>query len=599
MASRQQPVDTAYLKSLYNRCIDMDENKADSVAWYASFIAREAARLQYDKGDVLSLRLRGISEDLKGNYGAALVFYLQSYEAAKKLHNIRYEMSALNDLGYVYVNSKQPEKAKEAYLHYASLAAEHGIGGRSLVSSYINLGGIYNMLNQPDSALIFLEKGLVVATEQHYEDGIHSIYNNIGSVYYRKGNFTKALPYFQRNYQYHITLSDSGNIWLDELNLADNFLEMKKYDSAFFYAERTLALAQILRARSKEADSYAMMGRVFARKGDYKKAYEAELKHYTIDSNLVNETTNKTMANLQERFNARQREQENKLLMADIKQAVLQRHIITYLAIAAGVIALLIGISLYQKRQANRKLEKQNQLISRQNEKLAELNYEKNSLISIVSHDLGSPFSAIKMWSQLMEADLDKLTPEQQKALQRIQSATQKGETLIRTILDVEKAETSKHVLQLENFNLSLFVENLVDDFRPSASGKNIDLHYETPASQVYLVSDKLLVARICENLVSNALKYTPPGKNVWISVSDEQDAVNIKVKDEGVGIEPSEMPHLFSRYSNISSTPTSGEASTGLGLSIVKRIVQELNGSVFCESEPGKGSLFTIVLGK
>jgi signal transduction histidine kinase len=446
---------------------------------------------------------------------------------------------------------------------------------------------------------VFLEKGLAIAIESHDEDGIHSIYNNIGNVYYRKRNFEKALPYFQRNYRYHLLLSDSGNIWLDRLNLADDFLQTKKYDSAFFYAQGALDLAQSMKARSKEADSYSILAQVYSEKGDYKGAYESELRHYTIDSSLINEATNKRMADLQERFNARQREQDNRLLMAEVQQAVLQRHIVTYLAIAAAVIALLIGVSLYQKRQANRKLKQQNELIKRQNEKLAELNYEKNSLISIVSHDLGSPFSAIKMWSQVLEAEDGSLTAEQQKAVARIQAATQKGETLIRTILDVEKAETNKHIVQLENFNLSLFVENLVDDFRPSATGKNIHLHYETPGAHIYLVSDKVLVARICENLVSNALKYTLPGKNVWISVADEQDAVNIKVKDEGVGIEPSEMPHLFSRYSNISSRPTSGEASTGLGLSIVKRIVQELNGSVFCESEPGKGSLFTIVLGK
>ena len=280
-------------------------------------------------------------------------------------------------------------------------------------------------------------------------------------------------------------------------------------------------------------------------------------------------------------------------------QTRLRSRVTTSVAIAIGIIALLITVFFLQKRQANRRLKEQNDLIKRQNEKLAELNYEKNSLISIVSHDLSSPFSAIKMWSQLLEADQSNLTEEQQKAVSRIHASTLRGESLIRTILDVEKAETNKHVVSLENFNLSLFVENLVDDFRPSASGKNIQLHCETPGNHVYLVSDKHLVARICENLVSNALKYTPPGKNVWISVSDDQDAVHIKVKDEGVGIEPSEMPHLFSRYSNISSVPTSGEASTGLGLSIVKRIVQELNGSVLCESEPGKGSLFTIVLGK
>jgi len=142
-------------------------------------------------------------------------------------------------------------------------------------------------------------------------------------------------------------------------------------------------------------------------------------------------------------------------------------------------------------------------------------------------------------------------------------------------------------------------VENIVDDFQPAAAGKNIQLHFETPDKHVYLVSDKQLVSRICENLFSNAIKYSPPNKNVWISLSATNDAVNIQVKDEGIGISKDEMPNLFSKYSKISSKPTAGEASTGLGLSIVKRIVDELNGSVFCESEPGKGSLFTVVLKK
>jgi signal transduction histidine kinase len=203
------------------------------------------------------------------------------------------------------------------------------------------------------------------------------------------------------------------------------------------------------------------------------------------------------------------------------------------------------------------------------------------------------------MWLNILTDDNKNLTEDQAKAVERIRQASGKGEILIRSILDVEKAETNQHKVQLENFDLKVFVENIVGDFKPAASGKNIQLHFETPDKHVYLVSDKQLVSRICENLFSNAIKYSFPGKNVWISLADNNDAINIKVKDEGVGISKDELPNLFSKYSKISSAPTAGEASTGLGLSIVKRIVDELNGSVFCESEPGKGSLFTVVLKK
>ncbi|HSC40556.1 MAG TPA: tetratricopeptide repeat protein, partial [Chitinophagaceae bacterium] len=218
IAARLQQVDTVYLKRLYDRCIDMDENKADSVAWYAGFISKEAARLKFDKGDVLSLRLHGIAEDLRGNYDSALVYYLHSLDAARKLHSRRYEISALNDLGYIYVNTKQPAKAKDVYLQCARLSRQ-GDYSHNVVSSYVNLGGIYNQLNQPDSALVFLNEGLAIAKKHNDQDGIHSIYNNIGNVYFRKNDFARALPYFQGNFQYHLSTADSGNIWLAELNL--------------------------------------------------------------------------------------------------------------------------------------------------------------------------------------------------------------------------------------------------------------------------------------------------------------------------------------------------------------------------------------------
>ncbi|HEY4148285.1 MAG TPA: tetratricopeptide repeat protein [Chitinophagaceae bacterium] len=382
-AARLQPVDTSYLKSLYDRCIDMDENQADSVAWYAKFIAQEAAKLKFNKGDVLSMRLRGISEDLKGNYDEALNWYLKSLDAARKLGDPIYILGALNDLGYLYVNAKQPQKAKEAYLECARMAPEGG-SYHSIITSYINLGGIYNQLRMHDSALLVLNEGLALAEKHHDKRSIHSLYNNIANVYYRKNEFSKALPYFQRDYLYHLTKSDSADIWLDELNLADDFTQLKKFDSASFYGLRALALAQRLQAKEKESESYAILAVLYSMKGEYKKAYENQLQWYTLDTSLVNGETNKNIAGLQERFNAKQREQQNRLLRAEIMQAMLRSRITTYVAIAAAIIALLIAVSLFLKRQANKRLKQQNELIRRQNEKLAELNYEKNSLISIV-----------------------------------------------------------------------------------------------------------------------------------------------------------------------------------------------------------------------
>jgi signal transduction histidine kinase len=595
---KPQQVDSNYLKALYDRCLDFDENKADSVEFYAGIILKEAARLKYDRGDVLFTRLKGLSQDLKGNYDSAIVYYLKSLDAARKLHALNYEIAALTDLAYIYVNIKQPSRARDMYLESATLAIKEG-DIHSVITAYGNLGGIYNQLKQPDSALFFLNKGLAIAQPYEKKLDISSFYNNIGNVYFGKKENDKALFFFRKNYYRHLADSNHTDLWYDYLNIADVFIEKKNFDSAYLYAQQSLNLAGKLQARSKEADSYALLSRLYFKKEEYKNAYDYQQKWYSIDTSLVNEGTNNTIAGLQERFNAKQREQDNKLLQAQVEKAYLRNRAISFLAIAAGIIALLVAGSLIQKRRANKRLQQQNDLINRQNEKLAELNYEKNALISIVSHDLSTPFAAISMWTQVLQAGSGNLTEEQQKAIERIYQATGRGELLIRSILDVEKAETNQHKLQLENFDLKIFVESIVTDFRSSASQKNINLHFETADTHVYLISDKQLVSRICGNLFSNAIKYSAPGKNVWISLAGTHDAVSIKVKDEGVGIEKDELPNLFSKYSKISSLPTNGEASTGLGLSIVKRIVQELNGDVYCESEPGRGSLFTVVLKK
>ncbi|MEO6315492.1 MAG: ATP-binding protein [Chitinophagaceae bacterium] len=598
LTAKPQRVDSNYLKDLYDRCLDFDESKTDSLSACADFILKEATRLHYDRGEVLSSRLHGIAEDLRGNYNKAIVYYLQSLDAARRLHAANYEGAALTDLAYLYVNTKQTARARDMYLQSVKLAhSENDLS--SVITAYGNLGAIYNQLGLPDSALFYLKKGLSYAKPVEGKIDLSSFYSNMGNVYYEKKEFDKALGYFQRNYNLHSKDSSHGDLWIDNLNMADVLIEMKDFDRGYVHAMQSLALAKKMQAKSKEADSYSMLAKLYFKKGEYKNAYEYQQKWYAIDTSLVNTGTNEAIAGLQEKFNAKQREQDNKLLQSEIGKALFRNKAITLLALAAAIIAVIIALLLIQKRKANNKLQYKNDFINRQNEKLAELNYEKNSLISIVSHDLSTPFAAIKMWLNILDDDAGNLTPDQQKAVERIRQSSGKGELLIRSILDVEKAETNQHKVELENFDLKVFVESIVDDFLPAAAGKNIHLHFETADKHVYLVSDKQLVSRICENLFSNAIKYSLPDKNVWISLADTNDAVNILVKDEGVGISKDELPNLFSKYSKISSRPTAGEASTGLGLSIVKRIVEELNGSVFCESEPGKGSLFTVVLKK
>jgi signal transduction histidine kinase len=591
--------DTTQLKLLYDRCLEFDDGKADSICYYASFIETQSAKLRFNKGAVLSLRLKGICHEYKADYEKAIDFYLQSLEESRKIKEVAYEISALSDLAIAYFGIERTAEAKKFYLQCARLALRTQ-EVYTVVTSYNNLGVIYNQLKQYDSALIFLNEALRIGAQAGDKIDASSTYNNLGNAYFKTQQFDKAFYYFNLNYQKHRLLPEEGAlIWTDHLNLADVYIELLQFDSAYFHANKALDIALTLRSKSKEADSYSILAKLNEYQGNFEDAYHYMTKWYKLDTAIVNGSTQNTISELQEKYNARQREAENKLLLERIENERYRNRSVTYLAIALGVIVIVSASAFVIKRNDNRRLTGQNEMIRRQNQRLAELNAEKNSLISIVSHDLATPFATMQVWGKVLESDDHELSADQQKALERIKQAGVHGQKMIEQILDVERAEAGIKKLELESFDICVFVESVADGFRPTAHDKEISIHTRLPDKSVYILSDKKFVHRIIENLITNAIKYSPRGRSIWVAVTEEGEWVQIKVRDEGVGIEKDELPLLFTKYSKISSRPTGGEPSTGLGLAIVKRMVEELNGRIFCESEKGQGSVFTVVLKK
>jgi signal transduction histidine kinase len=596
--------DSVTLRHIYYHTMKLTEAETDSIGYYAGYISHRYEADHWPEARAMSLRLYGYYYENKADYTQAINYYLQALEAARRSVYIEHQTEILADLAAVYTQDiKQPGKAKEIYQECIRLNRQLG-DAHSLLNCYINLGAIYNRLGLYDSALLFLNEGLRVGKplEEKGTDDLTDLYNNLGNTYYYLKKYDQSIAYFRGNYNHDVaghSPSRKADVWLDVLNMADSYSEEGVYDSAGKYAELSLQLARELNSRSKESDSYQILAQLYQHRGDYKKAWEYQRQWYTLDTALVNGETYKAVAELQEKFQARQRENEKLLLESEINQQKFHFRVILIMAISLLLIAIAAAVLFIVKRRANQQLQATNEQIVRQNERLSELNYEKNSLISVVSHDLSTPFASISMWQQLLLNEQENLTNSQRKALERIGQATHYGEKLIRHILDVEKAQTNQHMVKLENMDLRIFAELRLDDFVPVAARKNIQLHLECPDRSIYFLSDPQLLGRMLDNLLSNAIKYTETGKNVWMSVSDDRDAVSIKVRDEGIGIQPDELPHLFNKYSKISSRPTNGEASNGLGLAIVKRICQELNGQVSCESAVGEGSVFTVVLKK
>jgi signal transduction histidine kinase/ligand-binding sensor domain-containing protein len=274
--------------------------------------------------------------------------------------------------------------------------------------------------------------------------------------------------------------------------------------------------------------------------------------------------------------------------------------------IAACVWAVRSRLNILQQRAAmlesavqerTRELADTNQALYEKNQQLELLNIEKNELLGIVSHDLKNPIGAVRGFAELLQSGF--LSDDQTSAAAHIVSISDRMLDLVKNLLDINRLESGGMQFWIINFDVAAIIASEVSLHQQGASEKNITIHFSNEASDSSISADEPAMMQVLDNLLSNAVKYSPYGKDVFVRLSNNENAVRIEVQDEGEGISPEDMKKLFGKFARLSARPTGGEHSTGLGLSIVKKMVEAMNGRVWCESELGNGATFIVELPK
>jgi two-component system, sensor histidine kinase and response regulator len=247
-----------------------------------------------------------------------------------------------------------------------------------------------------------------------------------------------------------------------------------------------------------------------------------------------------------------------------------------------------------QSREIKRQIQEQ----EKRNKQVGDLVHEKQQLIGLVSHDLKGPFNRIFALIQLLEITNENLTPDQLEYLGKMHQIVADGLGMIRNLLDNRRLEDQGIDLAFEPLNLSNVLGSLVKNYRTLSEKKNIPIHFEAPEEAVVL-ADKLYVYRIFENLISNALKFSPEKRKIYVTIEEIDSKIEIKVKDEGPGISEEDQKKLYQKFQRLSARPTGGESSTGLGLAIVKALVEKMGSELRCESQLGVGTTFIIKMEK
>ena len=245
--------------------------------------------------------------------------------------------------------------------------------------------------------------------------------------------------------------------------------------------------------------------------------------------------------------------------------------------------------------QQRRDLDRQHQ---QQVQSFETLNVMKEQFIRSATHDLKNPLHMIVGYAGLLE-DIapEEFTTLGPQLIRGIQDGAEKMQALIEEMLDLAKLETRTTPLNFQNVTLGYILEHTVKMFEMMAQQKNITLTLAVEPPNIDLYVDVNRLSRAFENLVSNAIKYTPDGGNVHIESTHGDKEVYIAVSDNGYGIPEDALPQLFQPFFRVNTKQHRAQDGTGLGLSMVKSIIEQHNGTISVESESGAGTIFKVCL--
>jgi signal transduction histidine kinase len=250
--------------------------------------------------------------------------------------------------------------------------------------------------------------------------------------------------------------------------------------------------------------------------------------------------------------------------------------------------------------QRTHELTMANERLAAQEEQLRHANKFKNDILGIVAHDLKNPLAVIlgrtEMLSDLLSMEPPQLEPGRAQ-LEHVRLTARRLTEMVDTLIADAMSDALDIRIRQQPLDLAALVDEAASANRPLAERKGQTILVRSPA-RVKATGDHARLREAVDNLVSNAIKYSPPGTGIDISIEGRDGEASIKVKDQGAGLSPEDMSRLFGRFQRLSAKPTGGESSTGLGLSIAKRIVELHGGTIRASSEgPGAGATFEIVL--
>lgn len=624
----------------------------DSTIYFTLQAEELGKKLKIGLGLARPLNFRGVAYNYKGERLKAYETYQEALEIAEAQHDSLQIAHAKNNIGRVFFDQGLLSRSYEYFLEAIPLfEALHDSTG--MAYGYQSLANLYRTQKDFVKGEEYFNKALAIRLKLGRTRDIMSAWTYLGRLYNEAGQYPKATVCLLKADSGYAVTKDQINMAETRIFLAENYIEDNKVEEAekiFQKGYDVIIKSSVIRFQPR---LFITLGKIEFLKNNYAKAHEhfqrglnvarsiedlalqmeahlylskvaeklsrpeEQMSNYNqyliLKDTLKDLDVARQVERLEFELEIEKRDQENRLLKLNQERnnAIIKQQRYQNIALFIAVLSLLIlGTVVWRngrKRElANIKLArqnaeiekqrgeilKQNEALGHQNHKLSELNHEKDTLMSIVAHDLKSPLNRIHGLVEVirLEGGLD---GEKAKLLKMIESSTQSGLDLITDLLDVHEIEENRNILDA-SIDMQEFLKSRLESFRAVAIAKGMNIQFgENSLGKVH--SSVEYLNRIFDNLISNAIKFSPRGSVITLSSGLENGMAWVSVKDQGPGFQELDKKFVYQKFKRLSARPTGGESSNGLGLAIVKTLVDRLQGEIILNSAPGKGSEFIV----
>lgn len=545
---------------------------------------------------VLILIIKGQNQYYSSNYEDAVAIYYQALEQAEQLHDSILLAKVTLNLGMVYDELEDYDEAIN-FFHKALTISQSVKDSSVIAKTYQNIAISYQNKKDLAKALEYNEKANELAILKKDTTMIIDVINNFGTIAYDQKNLVKSLDYYSKALNLYQKIKDRKGIAMAYNNIGLVYLDKNEYEKSIDYFNKSLALATELKMHGFIGDIYSNLTIYYQQKKDFKKAFYCYDRFNAIYDSLAGEKKNKMIYQIQAKYklgrNTRELEElkvKNRSQLNAIDSAKSSQFYWVAITVLVMVLMCATVYLLYKEKKLANELKNKTK-------ELYELNVSKDKFFSIIAHDLKNPFNVLVSYTGILKTDLELFSKEElEQIISDLNEASENGYNLLQNLLIWTRSQTNRiHILK------TIFV--LADIFNEVKGLAELNLTNKEQTLSVEIdqnlgvYADKDMISVVLRNLVFNAIKFSVKGSVINLNANLVGSNVRVDVIDSGIGISEESIKKLFTLDKNTMTHGTEGETGTGLGLVLCKEFVEKNDGTIWVESKLGEGSVFSFTI--